>query len=563
MAKKIIADMANDQVRVGILEDGRLMEYHVENDLDKSVAGNIYKGKVENVLPGMQAAFVDIGLEKNAFLYVGDLTMEGLLKQGKNKNINIKNLSINDVLTTGQEVLVQVVKEPVGTKGARVTMNITLPGRYLVLMPTLNYVGISRKIENENERKRLKTLAEKTRPRDMGVIVRTVAEDIGEEELETDAKYLTALWKSIWKKQEKIKGPKLVYRDKDLINRVIRDIFTQDVQGFYVNSPKARDRIVETVSVISEDLSKRVHLYRGSKEIFRYFNIENEVTKALGRKVWLKSGGYLVIDHTEALTVIDVNTGRFVGNKNLEDTVFKTNVEAAKEIARQLRLRDIGGIIIIDFIDLSKKSNEKQVINILTESVKRDRTKVNILGMTKLGLVEMTRKKVNQSLDEILEKTCPYCEGKGRIISESTMAKRVERKLFELFKRQRGEAVLVEVNPTVAAVLIGVGGNRLKQLEQKSKKYIFIKGRDDLNMEEIKIRAVGSRAKLKMLAMPVREGQILEVVIDEVHTTNPNNGISRLDGYIIDINYGAKFLGEKVKIKITRAFRTYAKANLI
>lgn len=563
MAKKIIADMANDQVRVGILEDGRLMEYHVENDLDKSVAGNIYKGKVENVLPGMQAVFVDIGLEKNAFLYVGDLTMEGLLKQGKNKNINIKNLSINDVLTTGQEVLVQVVKEPVGTKGARVTMNITLPGRYLVLMPTLNYVGISRKIENENERKRLKTLAEKTRPRDMGVIVRTVAEDIGEEELETDAKYLTALWKSIWKKQEKIKGPKLVYRDKDLINRVIRDIFTQDVQGFYVNSPKARDRIVETVSVISEDLSKRVHLYRGSKEIFRYFNIENEVTKALGRKVWLKSGGYLVIDHTEALTVIDVNTGRFVGNKNLEDTVFKTNVEAAKEIARQLRLRDIGGIIIIDFIDLSKKSNEKQVINILTESVKRDRTKVNILGMTKLGLVEMTRKKVNQSLDEILEKTCPYCEGKGRIISESTMAKRVERKLFELFKRQRGEAVLVEVNPTVAAVLIGVGGNRLKQLEQKSKKYIFIKGRDDLNMEEIKIRAVGSRAKLKMLAMPVREGQILEVVIDEVHTTNPNNGISRLDGYIIDINYGAKFLGEKVKIKITRAFRTYAKANLI
>lgn len=563
MAKKIIADMANDQVRVGILEDGRLMEYHVENDLDKSVAGNIYKGKVENVLPGMQAAFVDIGLEKNAFLYVGDLTMEGLLKQGKNKNINIKNLSINDVLTTGQEVLVQVVKEPVGTKGARVTMNITLPGRYLVLMPTLNYVGISRKIENENERKRLKTLAEKTRPRDMGVIVRTVAEDIGEEELETDAKYLTALWKSIWKKQEKIKGPKLVYRDKDLINRVIRDIFTQDVQGFYVNSPKARDRIVETVSVISEDLSKRVHLYRGSKEIFRYFNIENEVTKALGRKVWLKSGGYLVIDHTEALTVIDVNTGRFVGNKNLEDTVFKTNVEAAKEIARQLRLRDIGGIIIIDFIDLSKKSNEKQVINILTESVKRDRTKVNILGMTKLGLVEMTRKKVNQSLDEILEKTCPYCEGKGRIISESTMAKRVERKLFELFKRQRGEAVLVEVNPTVAAVLIGVGGNRLKQLEQKSKKYIFIKGRDDLNMEEIKIRAVGSRAKLKMLAMPVREGQILEVVIDEVHTTNPNNGISRLDGYIIDINYGAKFLGEKVKIKITRVFRTYAKANLI
>ncbi len=563
MSKEILADVDRDQIRIGVLEDRQLVEYYVEKTYEERVIGNIYKGKVANVLPGMQAAFVDIGLGKNAFLYVGDLNTYYLGSEDADVIESLKKTSIKDFLRVGQEVFVQVVKEPIGTKGARVSTNITLPGRYLVLMPTVDYIGISRRIEKEEERQRLKSLAEEIRPEHIGVIVRTVAEGKGIEDLKADMEYLKRLWNSIRMKQKGGKAPRLIYKDMDLLARIVRDIFTPEVNKFYVNTSYGYEKVSELASLISPSLKDRVSLYMGQEDIFEYFNIESETERALERKVWLKSGGYIVIDHTEALTAIDVNTGKFVGSIDLEDTVVKTNLEAAKEIAKQLRLRDIGGIIIIDFIDMDSQEHKKMVVDTLETELKKDRTKAHVLGITNLGLVEMTRKKVRQSLDEVLEKVCPYCEGRGKILSEETMAKKVEREISRIFRTRRGEAILIEVHPSVAAVAIGAGGSRLSQLEQRHGKYIFIKGKDDLHPEEIRIKAVGSRVKLENFAMPVREGQIIDVIIEETHITNPNDGIARVDGYVVDVEEGANLLGAKVKVQINKTYRTYAKARLI
>ncbi len=563
MSKEIVIDVDRELIRAAVLENRELVELYVEKSYDERIVGNIYKGKVANVLPGMQAAFVDIGLGKNAFLYVGDLNLESLASEGEDVIEGLKNLSIKDVLKVGQEVLVQVVKEPCGSKGARVSTNITLPGRYVVLMPTVDYVGISRRIENEEERSRLKVMAEEIRPPRIGLIVRTVAEGKQVSELRADVDYLERMWTEIIKKQNGCKAPKLIYKDMNLLARIVRDILTPEVDKVYINDEIGYQKIIELISIVSPSLKGRVNIYLGKENIFDHFNIEPEIYRALDRRVWLKSGGYIIIDHTEALTAIDVNTGKFVGSINLEDTVLKTNLEAAKEIARQLRLRDIGGIIIIDFIDMKCEEHQNMVLDLLETELKKDKTKAHILGITSLGLVEMTRKKVKQSLDEMLQKTCPYCDGKGRILSEETMAKKVERELARIFNLRKGEAILIEVDPLVAALVIGSGGSKLSQLEQQYGKYIFIKGKEGLHPEEMRIKAIGSKENLKKLAMPVHEGQIIDVIIEEPHVTNPCDGIARVDGYIIDVDNGASLLGEKTKIQILKTFRTYAKAKLI
>lgn len=565
MSREIVVDVNRDQIRLAVLEERELSEIYVEKINNERVVGNIYKGKVANVLPGMQAAFIDIGLGKNAFLYAGDINLNFEASAPEDEELieGLKKVSIKDMLKIGQDVLVQVVKEPIGTKGARVSTNITIPGRYVVLMPTVDYVGISRRIEKDDERNRLKSLAESIRPPHMGVIVRTIAEGIGKDELKADIDFLKKQWEDILQRQKKCASPKLVYKDMNLISRIVRDLFTPEISRFYINSSYEYEKVQEMLSVISPTLKDRVVFYRGQEEIFEYFNIESEIDRALQRKVWLQCGGYIVIDRTEALTAIDVNTGKFVGSVNLEDTVLKTNLEAAREIARQLRLRDIGGIIIIDFIDMTSPEHQKMVLSALAEELKKDRTRAHILGLTQLGLVEITRKKVRQSLDEVLEKTCPYCEGRGRILSEDTVAKKVERELDRVFRERKGEAVLLEVHPTVASVVIGSGGNRLSQMESRYEKYIYIKGNDSLHPEEIRIKAVGSKAKLENLAMPVREGQIMDVVIEEVHVSNTNDGIARVDGYIIDVEEAAGLIGEKVRVEIYKTFRTYARARLI
>ena len=562
MAKEIAVDAERDQTRAALLEDGNLVEIYIEKNHGLRIAGNIYKGKVANVLPGMQAAFVDIGLDKNAFLYVDDIYIQNEFRKRRYKEN--KNNSIKDVLKLGQEIVVQVIKEPIGSKGARVTTNITIPGRYLVLMPTGDYIGISRRIVADEERDRLKSLAEEIKPQGMGLIVRTVAEGRNKEDMVQDLHFLTALWEKIQFKKKTAQAPKLIYKDLNLISRIVRDLFSHEIDTLYINNKSDYDRVLELLDFVAPNLKERVILFNRQQDIFDYFGVEKEIEKALNRKVWLKCGGYIVIDQTEALTSIDVNTGKYVGCLNLEDTVLKTNLEAAKEIARQLRIRDIGGIIIIDFIDMSSQEHQNMVLNTLEEELKKDKTKTHILGLTKLGLIEMTRKKVRQGLDELLQKKCPYCEGRGRIISEETMSKRVEKKLkYIISVNSSAEAVLVEVHPSVASVVIGSGGSHINYLEEQYNKTIFVKGNLDLHPEDIKIKAIGSKEDIQKIALPVKEGDILEVTIEEPHSSNPADGIARLEGYVVNIDNAGDKVGETETIEIYKTFKTYSKAHII
>lgn len=409
MYREILVQVAENETKVAVLEEGQLAEIYVERGQNRRLVGNIYKGVIKNVLPGMQAAFVDIGLEKNAFLYVQDVLV----------NIETRQPNIRDLVKEGQEIVVQIVKEPVGTKGARITTKITLPGRYLVLMPLVDYVGISRRIEDEVERERLKEIAEQLKPEKAGLIVRTVAEGALKEVFSQDLQILLKMWERIVLRIKNTSGPVLLHQDLELVQRVLRDVFSEDVQKLSINSRVIMEKVIDYLDVFDAGLKNRVFLSDTGK-LFEKHVIEQEIIQALKRKVWLKSGGYIVIDQTEALTAIDVNTGKFIGATDLADTVFRTNCEAAREIVRQLRLRNIGGIIIIDFIDMDTEGHRQKVLTVLEEELKKDKVKTHILGITSLGFVEMTRKKIRPSLSGSLEKKCPYCEGKGRILSEQT-----------------------------------------------------------------------------------------------------------------------------------------------
>ncbi|HZK33891.1 MAG TPA: Rne/Rng family ribonuclease [Bacillota bacterium] len=408
MDRKIIIDYEKIQTRVAVLEDGELAELYIEDSQNQRTVGNIYRGRVLNILPGMQAAFVDIGLEKNAFLYIDDVD-------------NAENRPIEEVLREGQEITVQVDKEAIGSKGARVTTNITLPGKYAVLIPMANYIGVSKRIVGEEERKRLKSLAQEIRPEDMGLILRTAASDKGAEAFKREVDILMGLWKEL--KVQEVKGqvPRPLHRDESLVYRTFRDLFTQDVEKFVVNDLDQYHRVLSWVDKIGPSSKNRVEYFDPSREIFVQFRIEDKIEAAIQRKVWLKSGGYLIIEPTEALTVIDVNTGKYVGRIDLEDTVLKTNLEAAEQIAAQIRLRDIGGIIVIDFIDMETDKHRQAVLKAFKQALKRDRTKTNVLGFTGLGLVEMTRKKARVRLSASLLKPCPHCGGIGRIYCPNNM----------------------------------------------------------------------------------------------------------------------------------------------
>ncbi|PHJ37248.1 ribonuclease G, partial [Desulforamulus profundi] len=410
MLKEIVINVQEEETRVAVLEDRVLMEVYIERSQNQRLVGNIFKGKVENVLPGMQAAFVDIGLEKNAFLYVEDAQPARNPEAANQPGLNV---NIGDILKQGQEIIVQIVKEPIGTKGPRVTTHITLPGRYLVLMPTVDYIGISRRIESEKERERLKELAARVKPEGMGVIVRTVAEGVDEEEFRQDILLLSKLWRKIQSRSANSSAPNLLHRDLELVQRMLRDIFSEDVDRLTLDSRSEYEKTLEILDMIDPKLKLKVFLDE-RENIFEDYGISTELEKALKRKVWLKCGAYLVIDQAEALTAVDVNTGKFVGSTTLEDTVLRTNLDAAVEIARQLRLRNIGGIIIVDFIDMAEEEHRNQVLATLEEEIKKDKTKTNILGITQLGLVEMTRKKVRPSLAEVVQKPVPIVKAGGR-----------------------------------------------------------------------------------------------------------------------------------------------------
>ncbi|RKD33213.1 Rne/Rng family ribonuclease, partial [Thermohalobacter berrensis] len=490
--KEIIIDCGFNQDRVAILENSELVELYIEEVDNKRILGNIYKGRVANVLPGMQAAFVDIGHDKNAFLYVKDAIPKDMLL---NEDVNIKDISIRDVVKSGQELIVQVVKEPLGTKGARITTHITLPGRYLVLMPFTRYVGISRRINEEEERERLKNIIEKIKPEDMGIIVRTAGEGKDEETLKDDLNYLVNTLNRVYMERNLCTAPKMIYKDLNLVHRTARDLFSPDTKRLLINDKDKYKDVLKFVDMFSPHLKNKIDYFDENYDIFEYFGIEVMIKNALKRKVWLKSGGYIIIDETEALTSIDVNTGKYVGSTNLEDTVLKTNIEAAKEIAKQLRLRNIGGIIIIDFIDMKKEEDENEVLECLKNELKKDKTKTTVLGITKLGLVEMTRKKDRDRLSSKILKDCPYCEGTGKVYSEPTVINKIEKEIKRISLHTNSEAVILEVNPSVNKYL--EEREYLNEIEKKYNIKVFIHSVESIHSNDIKVRSMGKIQDIK------------------------------------------------------------------
>lgn len=552
--KELLVNYGARESRLAIVEDGQLVEFYIAHEEADQAAGNIYKGRVENVLPGMRAAFVNLGLEKNAFLYVDDAHAE---------DRETKSKAIQDVVRVGQDIVVQIVKEPIGNKGARVTTEISLPGRYLVLTPYSDIIGVSRRIDNERERERLRQIAEKIRPKGMGLIVRTVAEGTSQRALMRDLAYLKRVWARIRHKARTARAPQLLHREAGLIAKTIRDHMDDHVDRFVIDDESAYQRARDIAQSLSPGLKNRIELYKGASPLFEARGIEAELDRALKRRVWLKCGGYLVIDETEALTVIDVNTGKNVGSTDLSDTVLATNKEAAVEIAHQLRLRDISGIIVVDFIDMENESDQTEVIKTFQKALRDDRTRVTVLGLTRLGLLEMTRKKVRESLLNQMTRVCPVCEGRGHVLSEDVLARRLRYRIVEKLRETGAEAILVEAHPLVAAHLIGPGGVNLKELEAETGRAVFIRGADGLEMNQLEVKAVGNRADVERLALPVHEGERLDVEIMERHATNPKDGIARLSGYVIDIEGGGSRVGDRVTVEIVRALRTFATAKMV
>ncbi|MDI3269130.1 MAG: Rne/Rng family ribonuclease [Bacillota bacterium] len=571
MLRDILITEEDQEPQVAIVEDGQLAALYIERPLSQRLVGNIYKGRVENVLPGMQAAFVAIGLERNAFLFVDDAQAgvadeEDALEEGERIR---SRMAIQDLFRPGQEILVQVEKEPTGAKGARVTRALSIPGRYLVLAPYGDGIGISRRIADPEERDRLRQVADKLRKPPLGIIVRTVAEGRSEEELRRDWEQLLSLWQQIEKKAQEVKAPALLHKDLSVIERILRDEVDGHLRRIVVEGEEALDHASQYLTRSAPEYLPLLMDYRSLPEsriqsLFSFYGIDEELEKALGRRVWLKSGGYLVIDQMEALTTIDVNTGKYVGKTDdLQDTVFQTNLEAAREVARQIRLRDIGGIIIVDFIDMSSPEHRQRVLEELENATRYDPQRPTVLGFTRLGLVEMTRRKGRQSLRDLLTRPCPYCDGRGRVMSEETTSRRIRREMRKLLMNSDSEALLVEAYPSVAALLIGPNGANLKELERTTGRTIFIRGNEEVHLEKMRVKAMGERAMVESQALPVKVGEILEITVAEPHVAHPEDGIARLQGYVVDIEGGAARVGHKVKVEVVKVFRTYCKARLL
>ncbi|MCK5128642.1 MAG: Rne/Rng family ribonuclease [Clostridiales bacterium] len=450
MERLLISDVIQGQSRVAVMEDDVLVEYYVERSGTEHPAGNIYKGKVVNVLPGLDAAFVDIGLSKNAFLYVGDVALNDVDFKFRDKGEGLPD--IRDVLKVGQELVVQVIKDPLGSKGARVTTHITLPGRMLVLMPTMDYIGVSHRIEDDDERERLKKIAEQLRPEGMGIIIRTVAQDYSGETFEDEINMQISLWESISKTVNSKTAPAIIHRDSDLLLRTIRDLCSEKTHKFIINNEEEVNRLQDVKSLLAPNWKGSLIYHEG--DIFNDFELESKIDKTFDRRVWLKNGSYLIVDHTEALTVIDVNTGKFVGSNDFRKTIMKTNLDAAKQIARQVRLRDIGGIIIVDFIDMVDDADKDKVVEVLREALVSDRTRTNVVGMTGLGLVEMTRKKIRQRVATLLHMPCPICNGSGRVFTPETVSIKILRQLSRDKDHLDAKSFVLKVHGDVAKFLM-------------------------------------------------------------------------------------------------------------
>ena len=487
MTVELLINITPSETRVAQIENGMLQELHLERQSTVGIVGNIYLGKVSRVLPGMQAAFVDIGMEKAAFLHASDI----VTYDHENDQITRKSNSVRDIIELvreGQKIIVQVVKDPLGTKGARLTTDITLPSRYLVFMPDSKHVGVSQRIENEAEKQRLKKIVEGHYEEGQGgFIVRTVAEGAGEKELAQDAVFLKKLWSKIIKKKKKTRNPDVLYEDLSLAFRIIRDFIAEELEKVRIDSKLTFGQLTAFTEEFSPELTEKLEYYPGERPIFDMFGVESEIKRALDKKVELKSGGYLVIDQTEAMTTIDVNTGGFVGHRSLEDTIFNTNSEATQAIARQLRLRNLGGIIIIDFIDMLSTDHQRRVLHSLEIALSKDRAKNNVNGFSALGLVEMTRKRTRESLEHVLCSECEVCNGRGYVKSVETICAELLREIVRVNRAYDADLFIVYASTAVAESLENDEFHNLAELEVFIGKQIKVKTESLYNQDQFDV----------------------------------------------------------------------------
>ena len=543
----------------------QVAELYLERRGNRSIVGNIYKGRVDNVLAGLEAAFVDIGLEKNGFLHVDEIVLPGVEAPRRGRGSGRESRNITDMLKPGQEIVVQVVKDPLKTKGARLSMDLTIAGRYMVFAPYGEGIGVSRRLDDK-ERERLRKEAAKLELGGAGAIIRTAAQGAKRADLERELVYLFKLGEVLEKRVAETPAPALVFQEADLSVRVVRDIFSADFERAVVDDPKQHHRLVSFFSRTAPELVERVELWEESKPLFEAFGVEKVLDSTLSRRVDLPSGGYLMIDYAEALTVIDINSGSFIGRgkgARLEDTITKTNLEAADEVVRQLRLRDIGGIIVIDFIDMARARNRDAVLKTLRKALDEDRTKTFVVEISPLGLVEMTRQNVTDGVREIMTRACPTCGGEGVIKSEETIAIEFERRMREVAAETDAEAILLQMNPRVSAEFTANDGRVLHAVEADTGKVFVFEGSEGLPLEHFSVLLEGDRDQVLERALPFREGEEVHVEIVEPHMYSPGDAVAKIDGYIISIKGGTRYVGEKHLVRIDEVGRTAAVASLV
>jgi len=464
MSEELLINVTPQETRVAYVENGMLQEVHIERERKRGLVGNIYKGKVVRVLPGMQAAFLEVGLDRTAFLHVSDIAQPN----GKNGDGGAPSDVIMELLREGQELLVQVVKDPMGTKGARLTTQISFPSRYLVYMPGISHIGISQRIEDENERNRLKDIIAKFADEfeQGGYIARTVAEGISEEAIYKDMQFLQKIWGNIVERNTHSESGSLIHEDMSLVMRTMRDLSGIEIEKVRIDSRSTYEKVKKFAEKFIPELEDRVDHYPGERPVFDLYGVEDEIQKALERKVPLKSGGYLIIDQTEAMTTFDVNTGAFVGHRNLEETIFKTNLESAQAIVRQLRLRNLGGIIIIDFIDMSDTEHKRQVLRALEKALEKDHAKTNVCDVSSLGLVEMTRKRTRESLEHILCEPCACCQGRASLKTPETVCYEIYREIIREARQFETQEFLVLASNAVVELMLDEESTSIAELEE-------------------------------------------------------------------------------------------------
>ena len=546
MSSEILISSDPWENRVAILEDGGLAELYIERE--EKVIGSIYKGKVQNVLPGMGAAFVDIGLGRNAFLYVDDINKQPLNIGDVEITQGHSGFTISEKVKRGDDVLVQIVKEPRGLKGARISTNISLPGRYLILMPTGKYSGVSRKIESADERNRLKGVMKRIRPEGMATVVRTAAAGASEAELIADLGVLIRMWHGILETYKRASSPSLLHKDMNLVYKAARDFITADVDRVLIDDEEEYRKIRDFLQLLGPQYIGRIEYYNSGRSLFDDYKIDDELQKLMRPKINLPSGASIVIESTEALTVIDVNSGKFTGGRNLEDTILKTNIEAAEEIARQVRLRDIGGIIVVDFIDMASEASRERVVKTMEESLRRDRTRATIQSFSNLGLLEFTRKRIGKDLGSQLRGACPTCAGMGSVMSAQSVA-------IETFRKIRNEAsngaagdVLVHVAPTVAVQMEYWYEEECKELARSIGHPIHVRVDPMIHPERARLEIVARLGERDGRA--VRVGDEHEVELLPGRLPNPSSAAAVVEGRLAEVENAANNAGNFVRVRI-------------